>query len=103
MPALVIRLVSPPPKVAGYIKRYLLEVDAGLYCGALPRRVAEELVRAVSDARIRGLIAELEVGSPFGLRWIYSSGMDSSVEVDGVRILQRDEATKMVPKAEKKP
>lgn len=90
MPSLVIRLVSPPSKVSGYIKRYLLEVDAHCYCGMVSRRTADELISTVATANVRGQIAVLVPGVPFGVRWAYSHGTSTLADLDAVPLHRKD-------------
>jgi len=84
MASIVIRLISPPSKCAGYIKRYLLEIAPHCYCGNISKKIVDELVGAVASVQARGRIGLLEHAAPFGIRWVYVHGLGDDQEVDGV-------------------
>lgn len=89
MPALVIHLIEPPAAVSGYLRRYLVEISAHLFCGSVPTRVSAGLIDAVRRASCRGTVITLDSTAPLGIRWIYRSGTTPLVALDGVEFVHR--------------
>lgn len=89
MPSLVIRLVSPPSKCSGYLRRFMLEVAPHCYIGGVSAKVADDLVSLITRLHVRGRIGVLAQTAPFGVRWLYSMGVGDSEELDGVWLPKR--------------
>lgn len=79
---LVIVTESAPPRLRGYLSRWLLEVRAGVYLGSYSVRVREKLWKVVSDEIEEGnAVMAWSAGNESGFSFV-TVGKNRRVPVD---------------------
>lgn len=87
---IVVRLVTPNQQLLGYLKRFMLEVDAGLLVGSGNRELIDEVAGSLSRQKPKGLmiVSDVRSESGFCFRYFCIDGKEI-IDFDGVEMIEK--------------
>lgn len=84
------RLVSPDPKVYGYLRRFMVELEAGFLIGCASKPLQDEVVNLMQEALTEGYLIVSDATSESGFAIPYFSRKASKlVDFDGVTLVKK--------------
>lgn len=92
MRMMVIRLVSPPAPIYGYLRRFMIELEAGLLVGSCTRPLLNEVLSILRDSGVKGyvLLPEPKSEAGFSVPYFSRDGHDL-LDSDGVVLVRTRE------------
>lgn len=62
----LVRLISPPASLVGYLRRYMFQLEAGVLLGSVNAPLLTELVATLESHDARGFLVVSDPASPTG-------------------------------------
>lgn len=90
MRMIVVRLVSPPAQLYGYLRRFMLEMEIGLLVGSCTKPIIDEIVQAMHRRKVEGfvLLADSTSETGFIIPYFQKKGWDLE-DFDGVFLAKK--------------
>lgn len=89
MRMLLVRLVAPPPQVAGYLRRFMIELDSGILVGACTRPLLDQVVALLQSHEVNGFVVLSNPQAEAGFSVPYYRRMARIlVDFDGVLLVE---------------
>ena len=90
MKLMVIRLIVPSRQLLGYLKRFMLEMDAGMLVGSGNKRLIEEVEDSLRTSNARGFLIVSNTRNESGYEVKYYRMDDERlIDFDGIVLLEK--------------
>lgn len=86
----IVRMIAPDERIRGYLKRFMLEFDAGLLIGTCQKPLLDEVVQVMSEAEISGFVVTSRDREECGYVVLYYSILGVRlVDFDGIAFVEK--------------
>ena len=86
----LVRLISPPTSLVGYLRRYMFQLETGVLLGSINAQILKELVATMELHTPRGFLVVSDSSSPTGYAIPYFSMKGTRLtSIDGLPFVER--------------